>query len=148
MPDQQEPNADDAGRARLREQYLKAWRKARNGERLEALELLIAEVVELHPEYHALLEDRDVTQREFPPEAGQSNPFLHMGLHVAIHEQLGADRPPGIREVYTRLAGRFGDTHELEHRMMECLARIIWEAQRSGMLPDEAAYLACVRKLR
>jgi hypothetical protein len=30
---------------------------------------------------------------------------------------------------------------------MECLAEMIWQAQRNGTAPDEEAYLECVRQL-
>ena len=131
----------------MRRTYVDAWSKSCAGQPLEPLERLLAEVVTEHPEYHALLESPDVLAREFPPEAGRSNPFLHLGLHVAIREQLATDRPPGLRKLYAALLPRFADAHELEHALMECLAETLWDAQRAGIAPDEARYLARVRRL-
>ena len=131
----------------LRRAYVDAWSKSCAGQPLEPLERLLAEVVADHPEYHDALEAPDALAREFPPEAGRSNPFLHMGLHVAIREQLATDRPPGVREHYATLLPRFGDAHRLEHALMECLAETLWDAQREGGVPDEGRYLSRVRRI-
>jgi hypothetical protein len=135
-------------RTEIRRVFVEAWRRARAGEALAPLERLIVEVVRLHPEYHRLLDHPDeAIEGEYPAELGQTNPFLHMGMHIAIREQAAADRPPGIAPLYRRLAARAGDPHEAEHRLMECLGQALWEAQRAGTLPDEARYLACARGL-
>ena len=84
--------------------------------------------------------------RDYTPEMGQTNPFLHMGMHIAIREQLGGDRPAGILVVYQRLCRRL-DSHAAEHLMMECLGETLWEAQRGGGEPDERVYLERLRQL-
>ena len=134
-------------RGDLRRAYVDAWSKSRAGQPLEPLERLLAEVIAEHPEYHPVLESPDALTSEFPPEAGRSNPFLHMGLHVAIREQLATDRPPGLRDLYVKARPRFADTHQLEHALMECLAETLWEAQRTGRAPDDARYLARIRRV-
>ncbi|MEW6648379.1 MAG: DUF1841 family protein [Pseudomonadota bacterium] len=133
-------------RTALRRFYLEAWRKLRDNQPLEPLERQVAEVVSEHPEYHALLESEDTLVQDYTPEMGQSNPFLHMGMHLAIREQLGGDRPAGIVTAYRTLLLRLGDAHTVEHHMMECLGQALWEAQRAGRAPDEAAYLDCLKK--
>ncbi len=131
-----------------REFYLLVWDKLRAGHELEPLESLLAAVIAQHPEYHSLLADKPAAlAHEYPPEAGQVNPFLHMSLHVALHEQLGADRPPGIADIYRRCLRSRTDPHAVEHRMMDCLAECLWRAQQSRVLPDEEAYLECLRRL-
>lgn len=135
-------------RTALRRYYAESWRKARANEPLEALEQQIAAVIGEHPEYHSYLESPDSTlERDFAPQGGESNPFLHMGMHLALREQLATGRPPGIRELWPLLLKKIGDAHEVEHRMMECLGQALWEAQRSNRMPDEAAYLECLRKM-
>ncbi|WP_290651979.1 DUF1841 family protein [Aquisalimonas sp.] len=135
-------------RSTLRQQYVEAWRKHRNGEPLSPLESMIGEVVAEHPEYHALLEDRDtVANADWQPEDGRTNPFLHMGLHLALREQVSTDRPPGVRAVHQHLARRLGDHLEAEHRMMEPLAEALWNAQRSGSMPDERQYIEALQEL-
>ena len=132
----------------MRRIFVDAWRKAGAGEPLQPLERLVAEVVAEHPEYHALLEDAERgIAREFPPELGETNPFLHLGLHISIREQLSVDRPPGIAALYRTIRLQAGDPHAAEHRIMECLAHSLWEAQRAGTMPDEQAYLDCLRAL-
>jgi hypothetical protein len=142
------PFFDDQDRSGLRRLYLEAWRKARERRPLEPLENQIVGVIELHPEYQSLLADHSAAlDRDFAPEQGQTNPFLHMGLHLAIRDQVATDRPPGVRAVYQRLAARMDDRHEVEHRMMDRLAEALWQAQRSGRPPDESAYLRSLRQL-
>src|SRR5262249_16747958 len=129
-------------RAELRRVYVEAWRKFRSGEHLEPLEAQIAGLVAQHPEYHALLEaGREASEAEYLPETGASNPFLHLGLHLAVREQVSTDRPPGVRAIHAALAARYGSTHEAEHLMLEVLGEILWEAQRAGAAPDEQRYL-------
>ena len=134
-------------REEVRQVYLDVWRKLQQNDLLESMEAIIAEVIEIHPEYHSLLEqNEDIRQQEFTPEQGQTNPFLHMGMHIALREQAGADRPPGIQAIYHRLVASRGQ-HEAEHAMMECLGQSLWNAQRNGVAPNENEYLDCLKKL-
>lgn len=142
------PFFDTQSRDQLRRAYIEAWRKHREGLPMEPLEAQIADVVALHPEYHAQLErPDDVLDRDYSPEGGQSNPFLHMGLHLAVRDQIRTDRPPGIRAAFEALAARVNEPHDAEHRIIECLAEALWEAQRAGRPPDEQAYLRRVQSL-
>jgi len=133
----------------MRRFFLDAWRKARDdGAQIEPLEEQIASVVRAHPEYHTLLDDPDAAlSRDFLPESGATNPFLHLSLHLAILEQVTTDRPPGIRTVYHHFVAAEGNPHQAEHRIMDCLAQALWEAQRSGRPPDESAYMECLQRL-
>lgn len=132
----------------IRQYYLDVWHKAQNNQPLEPLEKIIAGIIGQHPEYQHVLSDSDkALGREYLPEMGETNPFMHMGLHIAIHEQLGANRPAGIRELYGRIIKRSGDPHTAEHQMMECLAEMMWQAQRAGREPDEKEYLRKLKKL-
>jgi|SRR5688500_15647401 hypothetical protein len=142
------PFFHDQSRDQLRQMYIDAWRKHRERMPMEPVEAQIADIVELHPEYHAALEDPvRVLDRDYSPEGGQSNPFLHMGLHLAIREQVATDRPAGIRQAYIDIAHRFGSEHDAEHQMIELLAQAMWDAQRSGLPPDERAYLERIKAL-
>jgi hypothetical protein len=141
------PFFHDLGRDRLREMYAAAWRRHREGLPLEPLHAQIVAVIELHPEYHAVLESGvEARARDYTPEGGATNPFLHMGLHLGVREQVGTDRPAGIRAVHAALVRQLGDAHATEHRMCECLAEALWQSQVSGRPPDEAAYLAALRQ--
>jgi hypothetical protein len=135
-------------REQLRRRYLVAWRRLRAGEALEPLERQLAAVIAEHPEYIEWLESGEAPLgAEFTPEGGRANPFLHMGLHLAIREQVSTDRPAGIARLYGELARRLGSAHEAEHLMMEPLAEMLWEGQRTGTPPDERAYLERLRRL-
>ena len=134
-------------RGRLRALYRDVLAKMEAGSPLEPLEAQIADVLSEHPEYHAAVRDPEGHDRDFPPETGEVNPWLHMGLHLAIREQVSTDRPPGIRELWQRLSARLGSAHEAEHAMQEQLVEALWTAQRAGTAPDEAAYLESLRQL-
>lgn len=141
------PFFHDQSRDQLRRMYVDAWRKHRERLPMEPVEAQIADVVAAHPEYHVLFADADrALQEDYTPERGESNPFLHMGIHLAIREQVGTDRPTGIREAHRALATRYGE-HEAEHLIGECLGRALWDAQRAGRQPDEQAYLESIRRL-
>ena len=135
-------------RNQLRRMFFNVWRKQHGLVVMEPLEKLIAEIIRQHPEYHEVLNNQESSlERDYLPEVGQTNPFLHMSMHIAIHEQLASQRPAGIVEVFRSLTTRLDDAHEAEHRMMECLAEMLWQAQRDATLPDEGIYMENLRKL-
>jgi len=135
-------------RDQLRRFYIEAWRKFQKKEPLQPLEAMIAEVVALHPEYHALLGDEEkAIGQDFSAENGQTNPFMHMGMHLGLREQLTTRRPAGIDAIYDKLVKRLGDPHEAEHHMIECLGQAMWQAQQSGVPPSEENYLECLKRL-
>ncbi len=142
-------NSPQSDRQQKRLMFRDAWQKHRLGVTLTGLEKQIASVVEEHAEYHHLLEDEEVVaEADFTPEQGQTNPFLHMGLHLALREQVGTDRPKGIKDVTRKLLEQHrGDGHLVEHRMMECLAEALWVAQQASKAPDEEAYLESLQRL-
>jgi len=124
-----------------------AWEKFRAGQSLSQLERLAAELVAMHPEYHALLEDAERhIARDFTPEAGETNPFLHLSLHLAVAEQLAIDQPAGIRAQFDRLRAARGDEHAALHAIVECLGEVIWQSQRTASPPDTALYLSCLER--
>ena len=133
-------------RNQIRKFFQEAWRKQQDGLPLQALETMIVDVVAMHPEYHVLLEKVDLDQ-EYLPESGQTNPFLHMGMHIALREQLSTNMPQGITALHQKLLNRIQDTHETEHQIMDCLAEALWQAQRNNTAPDEIQYLACIKNL-
>lgn len=135
------------GRDALRRRYAEAWRRRNEGLPLEPLDAQIADVIAQHPEYHAAVEDPDAATAEYDVEAGRSNPWLHMGLHLAIREQVGTRRPAGIEVEHARLARQLGSVLAAEHRMIEVLAETLWEAQRAASAPDERRYLERLRRL-
>lgn len=130
-----------------RRYFVEVWRKLVERTPLSPLESIVAQVIERHPEYHELLHDGErALAQDFDRDGPEHNPFLHLGLHVALAEQIGAERPPGVRAVHARLCTQ-GDPHAAEHRMIECLAEVLWQAQKSGCMPDEQAYLVALERL-
>ena len=135
-------------RNQIRLVFVDAWHKKQLGLPLEPLEDMICAIVALHPEYHSLLADQEkALAKDYLPDHGESNPFLHMGMHIAIHEQLSTNRPAGIREIYQTLATKLQDVHAVEHAMMECLAAMFQVAMSNKRAPDEQDYLKCLKRL-
>jgi hypothetical protein len=136
-------------RDEVRQFFFDAWRKYREGAPLEGLETVAVEIMLLHPEYHHVLDDpARFLDRDYTPEEGQANPFLHMSLHMAVAEQVSIDQPPGIRAEFERLAAGRGDRHDALHAVLDCLGEVVWQAQRTRSAPDGAAYLECLRRQR
>ena len=124
-----------------------AWRKRCHGELLTPLESIAAHTIEKHPEFHGLLADPERNQdKDYFPELGELNPFLHLMMHLSIEEQLSIGQPHGVREEFARLTRKCQSEHEAQHAMMECMAEMIMQAQRNGTGPDAAVYLACLAR--
>lgn len=134
-------------RDQSRQFFLTVWQKLAPGEALGPLEAVVAGVIRAHPEYHQVLAQGEAAlARTFGP--GETNPFLHMGLHVALIEQLQSDRPAGIVGLYRQLVLQHAaDIHGLEHRIIDCLAAVLWAAGNSGERPDEQDFLTRVGRL-
>lgn len=133
-------------RDEVRDFLFESWRKYRAGQPLSGLETEAAAVIAAHPEYHAMLDDRTVflekyRDRDYPPEFGETNPFLHLSMHLSIREQVSIDQPRGVRAAHGALSTSMGDALSAEHEMMECLAEMIWQSQRHHMPPDAASYV-------
>lgn len=131
-------------RNQLRQMYKTAWQKFQQQQTLSPLEIQITEVIKEHPEYHDFVLQLD---KDFLPELGQTNPFLHMGLHLGLREQISTNRPAGIGQIYQQLIQIKGSAHDAEHAMIECLAEAMWSAQTNNTAPDEMRYLNTLKKL-
>ena len=126
-------------------QYLKqAWGKYTRQDQLEPLELQLAKIVEKHPEYHDLIKNLD---SEYFPEQGNTNPFLHINLHLTLQDQLTMDQPQGIRGIHNRLLVKIKDEHEVEHMMMEHIAEMIFNAQKNNTAFDLDGYINALKEL-
>jgi hypothetical protein len=111
------------------------------------LETLAADWIDQHPEYHDDFADVDAALAAvFDVDAGRTNPFLHLSMHLSISEQVSIDQPRGIKQAFELLAAKRGSAHEAQHEVMECLGQMMWESQRSGLPPDGQKYIDCVRR--
>jgi hypothetical protein len=134
-------------REQVRSFFCESWRKHRERLVLQGAEATAADLIQHHPEYHALLENPEAAlEQEFTPEGGQMNPFLHLSLHLAVADQISIDQPPGIRAAYEALRKRL-EVHDAEHAILECLGETIWNAQRQGGELDGNDYLERVRRV-
>lgn len=132
----------------LRKVYFDAWQKAQEKLPLTPIEAMIIDIIERHPEYHPIFDDpKNFHSLQTEKFQLDHNPFFHLALHVTVLEQVSANRPGGIRKLYDQLLRKIGDRTETEHKIMECLAKIL----RSSFERDEAAneqlYLKAIRRL-
>jgi len=139
------PTMFNPSKDEVRQFFLSAWQRRRDGGVLTPIELIAADWMELHPEYHAELSDPQSASRDYAVEQGRTNPFLHLSMHLSIAEQVSIDQPPGIRQAFDLLRSTLGE-HEAHHAIMDCLGEMLWTAQRSGLPPDGAAYVDCVQR--
>jgi len=137
----------DPSRDQARSFFFETWRKYRAGTPLAGLEAVALDLILLHPEYHRVLDDPEkYLAQEYFPEGGETNPFLHLSLHLALEEQLSIDQPPGIARHFAQLAARRGERHAALHEALECLAETVWRAQRDRAPLDAEAYLECLAR--
>lgn len=132
-------------REQVRQFFTESWGKRKSGGVLTPLETMAADLVELHPEYQADLENPERSNADFAVEQGQTNPFLHLSMHLAINEQLSIDQPPGIKAAFSELLATH-DPHDAAHIIMEALGEVVWEAQRLGQPLDSEKYLDLIRR--
>jgi len=131
----------------VRRFFCSAFAKHRQGLPMDAMELIAADWVAQHPEYDTDLSDVEAAlEAVYTVEEGRTNPFLHLSMHLSIHEQLAIDQPTGIRQAVELLAAKRNSLHEAHHEVMECLGEMIWASQRSGLPPDGQAYIEAVRR--
>jgi len=130
-------------RKQLRKMYFDSWYKAQNDKPLTPLETQIADVIGMHPEYHPHLTADTEAQidKDYQTQMGEANPFLHMGLHLGLREQIATDRPVGIKSIFFKLTTSVKNSHQAEHLCMDILSHFIMESQQSGKAPNDQKYL-------
>ncbi len=132
-------------REQVRDFFFDAWKKFRAQQPLTAMETMAVGIISDHPEYHHVLDSRErYVDRDYPPEAGDTNPFLHMSMHLSIREQVSIDQPVGVKAEHGRLCAKLGSVMDAEHAMMDCLGEMIWHAQRHRTAPNPDIYLRCL----
>lgn len=135
-------------RGESRAVFFRAWRAHRESRSLEGVEQLVVKVALQHPEYHKLLDTPEAAlDQDYPTGSGAANPFLHLGMHIAIEEQLSIDQPKGIRSYYQKLLEKYPDEHTVQHRIMKCLSEMLRQSQRDGTPPDARNYLKCLARV-
>ncbi|MBA2710637.1 MAG: DUF1841 family protein [Tatlockia sp.] len=131
-----------------RKMFFTSWQKYRQKQPLQPLEQQLVAVIKDHPEYHALLENSSgPNDQAYYPELGQTNPFLHLGLHLAVRDQISTDRPAGIIEIYKNLIKKYKESLVVEHLIIDRFAECLWQAQRNNQAPDDKKYLESLREL-
>jgi hypothetical protein len=132
----------------VREFFCNSWKKHQAHSVLTPMESIAARWIVEHPEYQPILLDLEQAKAlDYTPEKGQTNPFLHLSMHMSLTEQIQANQPLGIREIAHALRDKLASEHDAQHQMMECLGQVIWSAQRQGTMPDMQAYLDSLKAL-
>lgn len=132
----------------LRNIFIESWKKHQQKLVLSPLEKEIVAVLFMHPEYQVMLGNADhVLNKDYYPDLGEENPFLHLSLHLSILDQVRTNRPDGITEIYAHLVKKYQDEHTAQHHMMTILQDILWLAQKNNQAPDERAYSMALSSL-
>ena len=135
-------------REEVRRFFCDTWKKKTENHILDPMETLASDWMVEHPEYHTLLADPEgALGQDYTPERGETNPFLHLSMHLSISEQISINQPPGIKEIADKLSQKVGSMHEAQHVMMECLGQVMWEAQREGQPLNPEKYLEALKNL-
>ncbi|MES2205023.1 MAG: DUF1841 family protein [Pseudomonadota bacterium] len=138
----------EADRQKLRQKYFDVWNRHIEKLPMEPLDLQISDLILAHPEYHTIFSQPDkYLDKDYLPEQGESNPFLHLSLHLGLREQISTNRPAGINAIYENLMSRYQDSHQVEHILMECMMAQLFEAQQKQQMPDEQSYIEALKKL-
>ncbi len=133
--------------ADVRRFFCTVYVKALANHPLEAIETIASLWIDEHPEYHAELADVDAALLAMADrDAGKTNAFMHLSMHLALSEQCSIDQPRGIRQAVELLTARRDSLHDAHHEAMDCLGTMVWESQRAGLPPDGAAYIDCVQR--
>lgn len=125
--------------------FINVWEKHQKGRALAEIERITLAILFDHPEYHRYLTENQL-DHDWRLEHGETNPFLHIGMHLAIEEQLSINQPAGICALYQALCQSLCDEHTAKHEMMDGLAEMIWQAQRQNSAPNPEVYLDVLRK--
>jgi len=134
-------------RDEVREFFFYAWAKFNAAQTLTELEKMSVGVMHMHPEYHAILDaPGQFKHQEYFPEFGETNPFLHMSLHLSILEQISINQPIGIASIYQQLKLKHLNEHNAQHDILECLAESIWQAQRNNTALDANYYVQLIQQ--
>ncbi|MFZ9315532.1 MAG: DUF1841 family protein [Burkholderiaceae bacterium] len=129
----------------VRDFFISVWEKTQMQRPLTPLEGMARDWILAHPEYHDLLSDREeALAQDWSVSRGQTNPFLHLSMHLALEEQVSIDQPPGVRQALMQLSQSLDDRHEAMHQAMECLGAMLHTAQTAGAPPDGQAYIDCL----
>ena len=135
-------------REEVRRFFCDTWQKKTDGQILDPMQTLASDWMEQHPEYHSLLANPEgAIEQDYTPERGETNPFLHLSMHLSISEQISIDQPPGIKQIAESLSQKLGSMHAAQHQMMECLGQVMWEAQREGKPLNPENYLEALKRL-
>lgn len=135
-------------REEVRRFFCDTWKRKMDGQILDPMETMAGDWMSEHPEYHAILSNpEEALEQDYTPERGETNPFLHLSMHLSLSEQISINQPPGIREIADKLTQKVGSKHEAQHLMMECLGQVMWEAQREGGQLSPEKYLEALKRL-
>lgn len=129
-------------RDEVRDFFFNSWAKFQRQQALTDLEKIAISVIQMHPEYHVILDKPEqFKQQVYFPEQGETNPFLHMSLHLSILEQISINQPIGIAAIYEILQAKYQEEHLAQHEVLDCLGETIWLAQQNKTGLNAAHYL-------
>ena len=143
---------ENMDRAQNRKLFHMLWERAQNDDfaGLDDEQRRIAEALKLHAdEYHNVFEFSDVVpDREFDPQKGEVNPFLHISIHAAVQAQLEAKDPIEVLQFYNAMRKKKCSHHDALHLILTILAPLMFRTMKSLMPFDNNRYLSLLKKYK
>lgn len=128
-----------------RAMFFTTWDRYQKNQPLSEMEAQLIDVMMMHPEYHCLFDNPEASETLL--QSFDENPFLHLGLHLGIRDQIRMNNPAELSTIYQQLLKKTADHHAVEHQMMEQLAFYLWEIQKKQQMIDIRTYVEACRKL-
>ena len=132
--------------AKARQPFFDAWKKFHQHQPLTDLEKQLVQVILDHPEYHAIFHDPVHFLDKVYSSDQESNPHMHLSIHLVLRDQISLDNPQGIRPIYQQLCEHYGNPLEAEHAMIECLIQELWPVMNGGQPFNNERYLQQLRQ--
>lgn len=129
----------------MRSFFYSSWDKYKQKQRLSTLEQQLVSIILDHPEYHCIFDDP--SQSETLLNSFTENPFLHLAMHLTIRDQITLKKPPEVSTIFHKLQQKHGDSHIVEHLLMEPLARYLIQLQQSTTPPSITDYVSACQEL-
>lgn len=119
-----------------RQLFYNAWQRHLAGQPLSEFDHGIVEVLRCYPEYIRAMRPESIDVE------GGENPYLVLGAHMEVKEQIRLDRPAGIRSL---IAQSSKGIDYVESVMVELLVHTLKAAQLGNKPPDYKVYLSELR---
>ncbi|AGF49226.1 DUF1841 family protein [Candidatus Kinetoplastidibacterium galati] len=126
--------------------FIEVWNKHKLSKTLTPIEKTTIACILEHPQFYKDLDNKESIKNSYNSNFPESNPFLHLSMHLAISEQLLIDQPCGIKAAYNKLITS-NDPHTAIHKIIKCLTLTIQYSQTHRLELDSNKYMNLIKDL-